>query len=1593
MKKFFLTFVIVVSSVLSSYLFSQVTVTIGTATTTTTYNPVYSFYGYNYTQQIYTAAEITAGGASAGMQITAIRFYWAGAGNLTNTGTWTVYLGNTAQTIFTGGTNWVALGGLTSVYSGAVSLPAAAGWMTINLTTPYVWTGNNLVVAVDENVPNYGTSASWRCTSTSTNYQSIYYYSDVTNPDPASPPSGTTTYNRPNIQLDFISLTPCSGTPAVPTAAVSVATGCVGAAFGLSASGVSVGSGITYQWQSAASSSGPWTNIVGATSTSYSTSTTVNTYYQLITTCSNSGMTSTSNVVSYTVTGNACQCGTYPANYSSTTYDEEITSVTVGTMTNTSTCATLAPGIGSILNRYSNYTGFVAGPNVQLGEVVNFSLTQTSCGGSYNNGFQIYIDYNQDGDFADAGEQTYSQPVAATGNHTKTGSFTIPLGATQGITRMRIVNAEAAFPTTNNYANTTTFSYGETEDYCITIIAATPCAGTPEAGSASPATQQVSTGTSATLSLSGASAMSGLTYQWQSGPSFAGPWTNIAGATSINYTTPALTVDTYYQCIVTCTASSQTDISAPAEVDVVATINMMNGSVNTCGSLFYDSGGASGNYGVSENYTLTVYPDVPGSFVQVSFTSFITENNYEDFYIYNGNSTAAPLLGTYTGTATIPTFTSTAADGSLTFNFTSDGSVQYAGWVASLTCYNPCVYITPSFTPLGPYCSGWAIDTLPGTSLDGITGTWSPAINNLATTTYTFVPDPGQCALNTTMTVTINPNNPATFNPVGSYCEGTAIPPITTTSLEGITGTWSPAIDNMQTTDYIFVADGGVCAWTTLVIQVDTVPAGITNNSGSDELTCTLQYISLTATGGVAYSWTGGTPNVLASTVVSAPGTYTVTVVGANSCTTTESRVITQNISPPTVIITNNTGTDELICTVPSISLTAAGGVSYAWSGGATPTTATNSFTAPATYVVTVTGSNGCTFAESYVISQPAPLDITEVIIDAPCFGMTGDAEIFVNSGGNSPYTILWQDGNTTFNRNNIPSNITFGYTITDDDLCTTTGDVFINDPDLLTVSVTGTDAKCYNSDDGTADASIIAGGTTPYSVLWSNGNSVPVITDLTPGTYRVTVTDDNGCIATNSVLISEPAEIVISLVATDATCGASGGIINSFITGGAGGYTYSWSNSSSVNNISGLAPGNYILTVTDANFCTVSNSVNVGRTGNILAHITVEHPISCAGIPDGSISGGSANGVMPLDFDWSNGSIADIISGIPAGTYYLTVTDDWGCIGSTNVTLDLPNEIIMNSYVTDLKCFGSNDGKINISLSGGDPPFDILWSNGSSDVNLNSLSSGQYLLTVTDSRDCVITQEFTVNQPDPINFEYSKTDVTCFGLSDGSLLMGATGGSEPYNYTVSSGLFVANTELVTSLKAGTYSLLVKDNNNCTKTGTVAIYQPAELSATVTASNPSCIGNNDGYIAVFPVGGTAPYSYTYDNMELDTAIYNRLREGNYIISISDANGCEFELGSVRLNEALYECLIIPSAFTPNGDGVNDKWEIRNIELYPGAYIHVFNRWGQEVYFGRPDTEPWDGTFNGKALPVGAYMYVINPNNDSSEYKGTISIIH
>ncbi len=358
--------------------------------------------------------------------------------------------------------------------------------------------------------------------------------------------------NFDNVVVSQAAGVACTGTPNAGTVAISSATGCPSTNFNLTSSGLTSGLGITYQWQSAPAVGGPFTNILGANATALTTNVVANTFYRLVTTCVNGGATNTSNVISYTVVGGLCGCGSYPAVFAGSNLDEDITNVTVGSMNNSSLCGAVAPGAGSIAARYSNFTG-ITGPTALQGSTVSFSLTQ-SCVNFYDNGFQIYIDYNQNGSFADAGERVYNQPAAATGNHTKTGTFDVPFSALTGITRMRVVNVETVFPTATNYSSIG-YTWGETEDYCFEITAPAPCVGTPNPGNTLSTAASVCANTPFTLSFQTPQTGAGLTFQWQSGPSALGPWSNIIGQTGTSCVIANQTAATWYRCNVECSGT------------------------------------------------------------------------------------------------------------------------------------------------------------------------------------------------------------------------------------------------------------------------------------------------------------------------------------------------------------------------------------------------------------------------------------------------------------------------------------------------------------------------------------------------------------------------------------------------------------------------------------------------------------------------------------------------------------------------------------------------------------------------------------------------------------------------------------------------------------------------------------------------------------------------------------------------------------------------------------------------------------------------------------------------------------------------------
>jgi len=447
---------------------SATTYQIGSGTVTNTQKPLYSCYTYNYSQQIYTVAELNTAGASGSQVISQIRFFYSTAAlTPANYNNWTVYVGNTAQASFASTTNWVAVGSMTQVFSGTVTFPAVGNWMTINLSTPFTWNGtSNLVVAVDENSAGYSCTAAFRSYTSTTN-RSIGYYSDPTNPSPSAPPTANLAPSTimPQIQFEMTSANNC--TVSTPGSITGPTTVCGGSTINLSISGQAAGSGVAYQWQSSPAGTNTWTNL-GSTVASYSGVVSVATDFRCSVTCSYGGGTQYTPIYSVSINSfTNCYC----SSNATSTADEEILGVSLGGMVNNSTCGQLG-GTGSIAYEYSNYKAVSPG-TITKGNTETISLTLGYCNGTaYTSSAAVFIDYNHDGVFNATTERVYNSPYQAydVGGSVVNGTFTVPTTTLLGNTGMRVVYVES------NSAPSPcgTYSWGETEDYIVNIQAPAP---------------------------------------------------------------------------------------------------------------------------------------------------------------------------------------------------------------------------------------------------------------------------------------------------------------------------------------------------------------------------------------------------------------------------------------------------------------------------------------------------------------------------------------------------------------------------------------------------------------------------------------------------------------------------------------------------------------------------------------------------------------------------------------------------------------------------------------------------------------------------------------------------------------------------------------------------------------------------------------------------------------------------------------------------------------------------------------------------------------------------------------------------------------
>ncbi|MXN90793.1 T9SS sorting signal type C domain-containing protein [Flavobacterium sp. Sd200] len=319
-----------------------------------------------------------------------------------------------------------------------------------------------------------------------------------------------------------------------------------------------------------------------------------------------------------------------------------------------------------------------------------------------------------------------------------------------------------------------------------------------------------------------------------------------------------------------------------------------------------------------------------------------------------------------------------------------------------------------------------------------------------------------------------------------------------------------------------------------------------------------------------------------------------------------------------------------------------------------------------------------------------------------------------------------------------------------------------------------------------------------------------------------------------------------------------------------------------------GLTPGTWTCTVTNA--CGNSNTATFIITQpDVLTATDSQTNINCNGNSTGSIVVSASGGTPPYSYLWSTGETGTTLSNKPAGNYTINITDSKGCVLTRSFNLTQPDALTATNNQTHVDCNGNSTGSIVVSTSGGTPPYSYSWSTGETGTTITNKAAGNYTINITDSKGCILTETFTITQPEPLTATTTQTNINCYGSNTGSATVTPTGGTPPYTYSwLSTG---SSTATANNLLAGDHTVTVTDAKNCTVTKIVTITQPlAPLTATTSQTNVNCYDGNTGSATVTPTGGTAPYTYQWSSGH-NTATATHLRFGNYSVTIRDANNC------------------------------------------------------------------------------------------------------
>ncbi|WP_339919629.1 PKD domain-containing protein [uncultured Flavobacterium sp.] len=668
------------------------------------------------------------------------------------------------------------------------------------------------------------------------------------------------------------------------------------------------------------------------------------------------------------------------------------------------------------------------------------------------------------------------------------------------------------------------------------------------------------------------------------------------------------------------------------------------------------------------------------------------------------------------------------------------------------------------------------------------------------------------------------------------------------------------------------------------------------------------------------------------------------------SVTSTTAAIIVN--STATITKQPDSSTSCLGGTPPTLSVAYSNGVgtaSYQWysnttntlTGGTAITTATTAnFSPPNTvvgtayyYCVITLSSGGCSnltssIAEVVINQNPVISSKTTLICSGNSFTVApqnsaGDivpnntlfswttpivSPFGVITGAVSQPTPQPTISQTLVNSSSNPA--TVSYTVTPiSGLCKgNTFTIMVTVNPSISSTVTLTNSTCFGANNGEIQTSSTGGipfSTGPsYTYSWTGPNgfnsSASNISNLAPGNYDLSISDAGGCPITKTYTITEPNDIIIGTdLHKNVSCfNKADGSVAITVSGGTLNYSYAWTKNGSpysiAEDLANLAPGIYVLSVSDAKNCGPKTaSFTITEPPILDVTLTSKTDLLCSGHPTGAIAINVVGGTAPYNYAWTgpNGftSSNKDLDAIAAGTYNLVVTDNSGCSKTLSVTLSQPSEIIITATTTPIICYGDNDASIRIAVSGGLAPYQILWSNLGSSTFQDNLSAGDYLITVTDSNNCVKT--LNVNIPEAPIFTINPVvkNISCFGNNNGSINLNLVGGIAPVKLVWDDNATAGNVR--NNLGPGSYTVTIVDSKPCTIKRTFIILEPQLLVLSANVTNAfDCDNANSGAINLLVAGGTAPFSYAWSNGATTEDLAN-IPAGNYMVTVKDANGC------------------------------------------------------------------------------------------------------